>query len=999
MIRYLRKIAIISLACLQSLLLRAGGVEPSTSISLNGKWQMGFDRNYSVNADVPGIAADPSKMSDQLLWYKKEITLPAGNWSYATLELEGARFAPEVFVNGRSVSKQNGGMAPTLHLLNAAEVKPGKIITIEIALQSLKNVPPADASFIPPADQWRSNISSGLWDDVVLHLHGSLRIDRIIPFTDFSKKTVSVHYDLQQIKKEGVAASALLEVLDANGKSLFFKTVPVTSLRDSTDISYANKLKTWSPETPNLYQLRLTIRDQKKQLLDTRTISFAIKKFETKNKQFYLNDELCKLRGGTVVWHRWVRSQEGRELGFDTTWFKENIVQRLKDHGANYLRFHLGKPPERLLDLCDKYGLLVQYEWSFFHGMPATRESLLEQYKNWLDVAMRHPSVALVHPYNETEGEQLHTVWNALDQLLKDYPPLVMEERDVIHVHKYWWSLFENVGLYYDDANQFPQTIMVDEFGGNYLDEQGNLGGYKALKESYLRFLGRIHTVTERLKFHALANAKIAEYWRRINAAGFAPFTILSSFEDGNTWFMGPLKNGVEKPVWQELTAAFSPLSVSINCWDQNFTASQRIDLPLYFFNDTRNNTLVKARLRLTDVSGSNRIDTTIQAAVNGFSKRVINLSLRLPATTGRYKLSAELINRPAAVKYPVISSWEIRIVQAEKSAGLNNVKIAVPDEEKELLAFLQQQKITTVKLQDETANIVVTSAQSWRKIAAGDHQLLNALEAKIDKGVSVIMLDIGEKYLGQGYPSKDGDLGPLQGVARITDPRITQYKLFKGLSLKFTEAAEPESHLHADRSDSSLWKNIPKDYTWLWNGMRGGLVVPAADMEINGLSAEAFLAQWKARGADETAIRNGNYYAYELQGFYEYSSKPDDAALQKKLKDKVIFLVQDAPALANAINPATPIKVIDLANGFKSANNGTAKKFTALASCGKNLTRTPVAFIDFGKDKGSLILSQLLTAGRLANGYGEKGFYGIRYDEVAAQVLLNMIEKVSNRN
>ena len=126
--------------------------------------------------------------------------------------------------------------------------------------------------------------------------------------------------------------------------------------------------------------------------------------------------------------------------------------------------------------------------------MPASRESLIEQYPKWLDMAMRHPSVVLIHPYNETEGDQLKTVWNALNEIVKDYPPLVMEERDVIHTHKYWWSLFENLGLYYDSAEQFPKAIMADEFGGNYLDGYGNIGGYKTSNEAFLRLLGRDRT-------------------------------------------------------------------------------------------------------------------------------------------------------------------------------------------------------------------------------------------------------------------------------------------------------------------------------------------------------------------------------------------------------------------------------------------------------------------------------------------------------------------------
>lgn len=38
------------------------------------------------------------------------------------------------------------------------------------------------------------------------------------------------------------------------------------------------------------------------------------------------------------------------------------------------------------------------------------------------------------------------------------------------------------------------------------------------------------------------------------------------------------------------------------------------------------------------------------------------------------------------------------------------------------------------------------------------------------------------------------------------------------------------------------------------------------------------------------------------------------------------------------------------------------------------------------------MILSQLLTAGRLAPGFGQPGLYGLRYDPAAAQLVVNML-------
>lgn len=45
-------------------------------VSLNGRWEAGDDRRYDRTAEVPGIAADPTRKNDGRLWYRREVTLP-----------------------------------------------------------------------------------------------------------------------------------------------------------------------------------------------------------------------------------------------------------------------------------------------------------------------------------------------------------------------------------------------------------------------------------------------------------------------------------------------------------------------------------------------------------------------------------------------------------------------------------------------------------------------------------------------------------------------------------------------------------------------------------------------------------------------------------------------------------------------------------------------------------------------------------------------------------
>jgi hypothetical protein len=143
-------------------------------------------------------------------------------------------------------------------------------------------------------------------------------------------------------------------------------------------------------------------------------------------------------------------------------------------------------------------------------------------------------------------------------------------------------------------------------------------------------------------------------------------------------------------------------------------------------------------------------------------------------------------------------------------------------------------------------------------------------------------------------------------------------------------------------------------------------------------------------RKYNAVSIMKGNYYAYELAGYFSFSAG-DDPNVKEALLSKVKFLLEDAPALADAINPKVPIRVHNLSELYK-LNSGTIQKLIPLACCGKSLVRTPIYEAKFGEGKGSIILSQLITSGRLVKEFGQQGLYGIRQDPAAMQFVLNMV-------
>lgn len=966
-----------------------GNCQATKEIQLNGTWKMGYHRQYTTSVKVPGLLTDPGKINTDTVWLKRVIKLPAGSWTTASLELKGARFCPSVYINGSLVFSSAGGMAPIYKRLAHKAIRPNTQVVMEIALLPLDRMKDDDASRIPAADLWRSNVSSCLWDDVVLRLHQQSYIKSIVPKTDFTYKEAIIHYDIETNKVAG--KSLAIEIADASGRVLVHKKIALTTNKGKFRIPIGQSIKPWSPEHPSLYKLSAVLKENTL-TCDERSLNYGFTQFKTDGLQFKLNDTPVKLRAVSVVWHRWVRDPEAKQLAWDEKWFEQNIVKRLKDLGGNTLRFHLGLPPDKFLDLCDKYGLMVQAEWSFFHGMKASEQSLLEQWPAWFNASLKHPSVVLLHGWNETEGEkELELAFKAINEVAKIYEPVVIGHRDVIHIHKYWWSLFENLGLYYDSYTQFPLPIMADEFGGNYLDGSAEIGKYPTTASAFKRFLGKNSTAEERLYHQALSNAKIAEYWRNIGAAGFSPFCALSSPEDGNTWFSGSLKNGTPKPVWNMLSAAYAPISANLDIWDKHFTPGAKIAVQAFIFNDTEQNHMVYTKLKILDKKTGKIIsESSLNTTLAAFTKIAKSINVILPLSQGQWKFQLELDPEFHKTKYPVLSEWDFETIAPIVPEYLVNTNIGIDDNEHDLASMLDKIGIKKVALTNPEANILLLSGKNF--FGEKTNELIKIVEQALSKGKQVILLDAGPSLLGKEYKN---DLSFLQGAPIVNNGFSTNVALPFNTEMIFNEVAEPESNIQYAEADSSLWKNLRKKATWLWNGYRGGLIVPATDMTLSGLSSDSFLKSWKARGADETLMKAGNYYSFELQGFYDFAVGADDKQAPERLRKKLRFLVDDAPALKTKIDPEAAISSHNLSAQFLKSAQSRIEEFKPLAAAGKDLVRAPVVLLKFKGMQGKLILSQLLTEGRLVEKNLNPIGYGVRYDPVAVQFVINMMDKV----
>lgn len=888
---------------------------------------------------VPGPMGDPACSAPASL--TRRIRLPEGEWSRAWLELDGARWCPRVTVNGSEVSSSSGGMAPLVLPLEHADVKPGAEIELGINLAAADDVSLDDASRLPNADRWRARRASGLWDSVRLRLTGPERIARLAPYTERTATGWRVHV------LANAAGDLRCRIRDGS-RVLAEGAAPLDLPADV-------------PIWPSLLTLEaeLFVADRR---CDFRTMSLGLRQVECAGTGLLLNSQPLQLRMITVVWHRWARDSE---LAWDVDWFERCILKRLRNLGGNGLRFHLGLPPRRFLDLCDRHGVLVQAEWSCFHGLPATEDSLASQWSDWLDVCAAHPCVVVAHAWNECDGPEVSKGQRALERALvgRVNPPLI-SHLDVIHLHRYWWSMFENVGLYYDHASLFDRPAIADEFGGNYLDGDGAPGGYPAVPGSLRRFLGWHHDREQRLAFQALSNARVAEYWRRIDVAGFSPFCALGSAPDGNHWFLGDPVHDQPKPVWAALGAALHPQTALLDSWDTTCLPGALISCPVSVRNDSPKPAVLEVAVGLRRDDGERDSQHRCVVRLGPFGRADMEFPLIVP-TSGT--IEAEVIGTPAR------SSWRIRTHRPVVDPRLFDVRIACKDPE--VRSFLTDH------------GLHLTDHSSAAVVIGDGHEL----HAAIQRGAGGVWLDAGEQFLGEEYDPIPRSQSPASEQPRqVHQPWTAWQQVAGGIQVRFRRVAEAESCLHPPLDGSPMWRHLPADAHRLWNGLRGGLIAPAIDWELTGLSRSAARSLWMARGADGDQLDAGTCIAYHLAGYWLFATHRDPA-VESQLRANVEFLAEDAPALAWAADPRAPVTVVDAAAEV-AGSNGAASSLVPLAVAGKDLVRTPVWRASFMPGQGRLCLSQCLTAGRLHPSHAEAGRWGRRFDPCAQQLVLDLI-------
>jgi beta-galactosidase len=377
-------------------------------IDLNGSWHYRLIDEEGWNL----IGVPSSYASEQRLLLTREFTVDPDLLQKSVFQLVAVSISYycEIKINDQFIGKHAGLTSMSLKLTPGV-LKPGSNrITVEV-----HNILNAQET-VPLREQLRSPRNyGGIIGDIALVAYSSVWVQETTTKSTITGEGKAATLQYQALLNSGAAAafagdsvkaSALgkrpvdhmIEIVDAStGEVVARSDVRRIEIEPDrlvpVDITVTvPSVHLWSPESPYLYTIHQKTYHNSV-LLDESYTQIGFRQFGIRGTSFTLNGLPYVLKGLTYIEDS---PRHGRSLSMEEY---ERDILLLKNLGANTIRLPYGASHPSLLNLCDRYGLLVLYDIPI-QRTPASilrRQSFISSAKNILKESVsrdnNHPSV------------------------------------------------------------------------------------------------------------------------------------------------------------------------------------------------------------------------------------------------------------------------------------------------------------------------------------------------------------------------------------------------------------------------------------------------------------------------------------------------------------------------------------------------------------------------------------------------------------------------------
>lgn len=322
--------------------------------------------------------------------YQMKWTAPKG-YKRAVLVFDGAMSQPVVCVNGKEAGKWAYGYN-AFRIDITPFIQFGKSNLIEVHLNNVEE-----------SSRWYPG--GGLYRPVSVELYGNENFstwDTFVRTLKADKQEAEVEVNALLEGKIGKSGKTVIALLDEAGTKVAEQTIKGATPEIKTTLKVANP-QLWSPESPYLYQVKLT-RYEGKKVADVQTLKTGIRTIAvSKDYGFQLNGVTRKLKG--VCLHH--------DLGpLGAAENKAALIRQIKmmkQMGCDAIRTAHNMPSTMQMEICDSLGMMVMAESFDMWIYPKCKNGYAKFFKEWSDKDItnlvkhhrNHPSIVMWSIGNE----------------------------------------------------------------------------------------------------------------------------------------------------------------------------------------------------------------------------------------------------------------------------------------------------------------------------------------------------------------------------------------------------------------------------------------------------------------------------------------------------------------------------------------------------------------------------------------------------------------------
>ena len=291
-------------------------------------------------------------------WYRKRFTLDdTHSGKLVFLEMEGVNSVSEFWLNGRTVGEHKGGYTSFELDLTPAVRFGAQDNVLAVKVDNLYH------PTVPPTVKTDYNFYGGIYRDAWLRLSGRIYVADVTwttPAVSTDSAKIRIETRIVSRASEDHESTLLQEIIEPGGSvaGSLSSALHVAAGRatPSTQSGSVDRPLLWSPENPNVYRIRTTLRAEDR-VIDQVEIPLGFRGYKFDPQEgFLLNGRRVQIQG--TNWHQ---CYPGLGSALPNSLHRKD-VETIREMGANFWRTSHYPHDPATVHACDDLGLMIWEE-------------------------------------------------------------------------------------------------------------------------------------------------------------------------------------------------------------------------------------------------------------------------------------------------------------------------------------------------------------------------------------------------------------------------------------------------------------------------------------------------------------------------------------------------------------------------------------------------------------------------------------------------------------